>query len=389
MIIGLVLNNIPKISETFLISKIKILQDGGNEVIIFTNKKGKSNLCRVVQQRRLSNNIFIQIGLIIIYLFLLIIKKPRTIKKFLILEKNDGVSFQRRIKNLYLNSHILNENLDWVHFGFATLMIRRENIAKAIDAKMGVSFRGYDISIYPLKHKFCYHKCWDKIDKVHSISKDLLVTAYELGLNKNTHSSIINPAINTKQFISRKKNRNKNRKIRFLSVARLHWKKGIEYTLQSLSILKSRGLLFSYTIVGSGVEYERLMYAVYQLGLDQEVIFAGKVLYEEINQYYENSEIYLQYSIQEGFCNAVLESQSMGLITLVSDAEGLAENVIDHQTGWVVRKRSPELLANKIEYILSLPKKKINEVKANAISRIQSEFDLELQQRKFLKFYKN
>ena len=95
----------------------------------------------------------------------------------------------------------------------------------------------------------------------------------------------------------------------------------------------------------------------------------------------------MQYSIQEGFCNAVLESQSMGLITLVSDAEGLAENVIDNQTGWVVRKRSPELLAEKIEYILSLPKKKINEIKTNAISRIQSEFDLKSQQRKFLKFY--
>ena len=205
MIIGIVLNNIPRISETFLISKIKLLQDSGNEVIIFTNKKGKFDFCRVVHQRRISDNYFVQIGLIIIYVFLLIIKRPRIVKKFLNLEKNDGVPFRKRIENLYLNSHILNQNLDWVHFGFATLMIRRENIADALGAKMGVSFRGYDISIYPLKHKFCYHKGWNKIDKIHSISNDLLVSAYKLGLNKNIPSFIIHPAINTKQFISKKK----------------------------------------------------------------------------------------------------------------------------------------------------------------------------------------
>ena len=389
MIIGIVLNNIPRISETFLISKIKLLQDSGNKVIIFTNKKGKFDYCRVVHQRSIRDNYFVQIGLMSIYLFLLIIKRPRIVKKFINLEKNDGVTFKKRIENLYLNSHILNHNLDWVHFGFATLMIRRENIADAIGAKMGVSFRGYDISIYPLKHKFCYHKVWKKIDKIHSISNDLLSSAYELGLNKNIPSFIIHPAINTSQFISKKKKLNKNQKIRFLSVARLHWKKGIEYTLQSLSILKRRGLLFSYTIVGSGAEYERLIYATYQLGLNEEVVFAGSVPHKAIKEYYEKAEIYLQYSIQEGFCNAVLESQSMGLITLVSDAEGLAENVIDNQTGWVVRKRSPELLAEKIEYILSLPKKKINEIKTNAIIRVQSDFDLKLQEKKFLNFYKN
>ncbi|MFL2983045.1 MAG: hypothetical protein ACJZ12_01475 [Candidatus Neomarinimicrobiota bacterium] len=188
MIIGIVLSSVPKISETFLISKIKLLKDSGNEIILFTNQKKIFNLCRVVHQRRTSKNTFIQIGLMIVYILLLIIKRPRITKKFLALEKNDGVSLKKRIENLYLNSHILNENMDWVHFGFATLMLRRENIAGAVGAKMGVSFRGFDISIYPLKNRFCYQKCWNKIDKVHSISLDLLNAAYELGLKKNYSS---------------------------------------------------------------------------------------------------------------------------------------------------------------------------------------------------------
>ncbi|MBK7870836.1 MAG: glycosyltransferase family 4 protein [Saprospiraceae bacterium] len=54
--------------------------------------------------------------------------------------------------------------------------------------------------------------------------------------------------------------------------------------------------------------------------------------------YYEKADIYLQYSIQEGFCNAVLEAQAMGLLCIVSDAEGLPENILHGQTGWVVPK---------------------------------------------------
>ena len=70
---------------------------------------------------------------------------------------------------------------------------------------------------------------------------------------------------------------------------------------------------------------------------------------------YQNSDtlnvimhsIYLQYSIQEGFCNAVLEAQALGLLTIVSDAEGLPENVIHGETGWVVPKRKPKFFAQK------------------------------------------
>ena len=65
--------------------------------------------------------------------------------------------------------------------------------------------------------------------------------------------------------------------------------------------------------------------------------------------YLEKSDIYLQYSIQEGFCNSVLEAQAMGLLSIVSDANGLTENIIHNYTGWVVPKMAPKLLANCIK----------------------------------------
>ena len=62
----------------------------------------------------------------------------------------------------------------------------------------------------------------------------------------------------------------------------------------------------------------------------------------------EWADIYIQPSIQEGFCNSVLEAQAMGLLVIVSDAEGLHENVINNVTGWVVKKRNPILLSEKL-----------------------------------------
>ncbi|MEZ4824312.1 MAG: hypothetical protein R2942_18715 [Ignavibacteria bacterium] len=55
------------------------------------------------------------------------------------------------MKSVYINSHILSEKIDRLHFGFMTMTLKRENVAKAIDAEMSVSFRGYDINVYPLK----------------------------------------------------------------------------------------------------------------------------------------------------------------------------------------------------------------------------------------------
>jgi colanic acid/amylovoran biosynthesis glycosyltransferase len=117
------------------------------------------------------------------------------------------------------------------------------------------------------------------------------------------------------------------------------------------------------------------------------VNFVGSVPHQEIRGYYKEADIYLQYSIQEGFCNAVLEAQAMGLLSIVSDAEGLPENVLHGRTGWVVPKRSPGLLAKKIEHVLGTSDEKLNQIRENAMARVKKEFNLEKQSQKFHSFF--
>ena len=388
--IGLVLQNTSKVSETFFISKIKILQELGYEVIVFANKNQENLKCRVILNPKIDKNIFFLLPRIIISYLILFFRYPIIFIQFLKIEKDEGVYFIERWKNLYLNSNILKQKLHWLHFGFSTNAIRRENVAKAIGAKMGVSIRGYDICIYPLTNPFCYNNLWNKVDKIHSISNDLLQTAKDQGLPNNIEQVVINPAINTKYFRPKKKNKKntiKSNKINFLTIARLHWKKGIDHTLRALAILKEDNIDFNYIVIGEGQERERLIFSINQFGLAEDVTLLGSIPHHDTRDYYNNADIYIQYSLQEGFCNSVLEAQAMGLLTIVSNAEGLSENVIDGHTGWVVPKREPKLLAKQIKEVLNYDYSIKKDIQEQAQTRVKEYFNLIEQKRAFSKFF--
>ena len=387
MRIGLVLIKTPSYSEKFLISKIKGLQQGGHKVILFADKNDDFKICEVVDMPKVSNFFFLQIIKMALAYFTVIIQSPITVINFLRLEKLDGISFRFRWENLYLSSKILSKDLDWIHFCFTTTALRKENVAKSINAKMGVSLRGYDINIYPLKNKNCYSLLWKKVDKVHSISNSLLKKAKKHGLDNSIKQEVIFPAINTKRFKS-KKNAvpfNSKNTIQILTVARLHWIKGIEYIIEAMGKLES--VNFHYTVVGSGIEYERLVLVVNQLKLTNKVKLVGYIPHDDIVSLYEKADLYIQYSLEEGFCNAVLEAQSMGVLTIVSDASGLSENIVDRKTGWVVPKREPMLLAKKIKQIISMEDKKLNIIRLNGIKRVKTKFDLISQKKHFNRFF--
>ncbi|NVK51423.1 MAG: glycosyltransferase family 4 protein [Flavobacteriaceae bacterium] len=390
MNIGIVLSNTPAYSETFFISKIKGLQKKGFNVTLFVNKKDKNfDLCEVkVSPNKKSILFFVDLFIV----FFKSLSYFKRIRKFSNLEKKDGISKIQIIKKIILNNQIIFSNLDWLHFSFATQAIGRENLAKAIKAKMAVSIRGFDIAIYPLKHPNCYKLLWKNIDKLHTISDDLLQLAYNNGLNKKTNYVKITPAIDVNLFQrepSIKKNKNEAKKWNFLTVGRLHWKKGYIDTLKALKKVKDLGINFTYTIVGDGNEYERIAYMVYILGLSENVELKKSVKVSKVVKLMNKTDLYLQYSIQEGFCNAVLEAQAMELLCIVSNAEGLSENILDKKTGWVVEKNSPDKLATKIINVIELSEALKIKVKETAVKRVQEQFSLNKQQKEFVNFYKN
>jgi len=388
--IGIVLSTTPKYSETFFRNKIKGLQENGFEVVLFVDYVSDSDsdfLCDIVSAPNFGKHKILSACNGVLSLLKCVFIHPKRSYRLYKLDKRDGLSFSKCFRNLIVNQFLLTKSIDWLHYGFGMLSNNRENIAEAVGAKMAVSFRGFDLYLSPLKHNNCYDRLFLKDVKYHVLSEEMKrdLMAYAI---KGNRIKVIPPAIDI-NFFESEVIAHENEVIQITTVARLHWKKGIEYTLEALALLKLRGVKFHYKIIGDGSEFERLIFAAHQLNLQNEVTFLGKLPQTEVKTYLEQSNIYIQYSIQEGFCNSVLEAQAMGLMCIVSNAEGLSENVLDGITGWVIPKRQPELLSQKIEEVVQMSLTEKENIRKVAIQRVQKEFNLKIQNETFVNFYKD
>ena len=170
----MVLPNVPSYSETFLESLINGLIQKGNEVIVLARNRDRVvTAYPVFKPYTVTGNsllVSIKVVIVVIRLFL---ARHSVVLNYLKLVNNDGIRGKNALNHLYLNSHILSKSLDWLYFGFATMTLRREQVAKAIGAKMMMSIRCYDISITPLGNNNYYYFTWKYLDKFHYLSGDL------------------------------------------------------------------------------------------------------------------------------------------------------------------------------------------------------------------------
>jgi colanic acid/amylovoran biosynthesis glycosyltransferase len=388
--IGLVLAQVPGYSETFITNKIAGLIDEGFEVTVFVDKKSAERmpLANTVTAFQLPSNAALRLVKTLFVCLYAALKNPVRLCRLILLERKGGASWHAVLRSVYTGAHILPCRLHRLHFGFATLAVGREYLGKVMGARISVSFRGYDISLFPLRQPDVYDKLWRTVDKVHTISDDLYQQALKLGLSPHTPHVKITPAINAEKFTGARHPEHNENVINILTISRLQWKKGLEVALDAMKILKTRGVQFSYTIVGTGNDIDRLFYARYQNDLEKEVIFAGRKTHDEVALLMKENSIYLQPSLQEGFCNSVLEAQASGMLTIVTNAEGLTENVLDNETGWVVPKWNAKAIAEKIVFVSNLPVERRSEVTGRAVIRVNNFFSLDTQKRSFADFYR-
>jgi colanic acid/amylovoran biosynthesis glycosyltransferase len=387
--IGLVLSMVPAYSETFFRNKISILGKAGYEVVLFASggRDTSGTIPRIVTGYDTELPRHRKFLPLLLALARLLLHAPAALRLYR-MNREDGFSRNRNLASLIVSAHILGHRVDWLHFGFASNALLMENVARAIRAKMAVSIRGFDIGILPIKNPGCYRLLWKRIDRLHYISDDLYRLALADGLPPDVPAEKIEPAVDASLGgkVSVKEG-DIPAEPTFVTVGRLHWKKGYPLMLHALSKLKEQGLRFKYRIVGEGEDREQIVYLCHALGLTGQVELMGRRSHAETLQIMGSGDIYLQYSIQEGFCNSVLEAQLLGRLCIVSDAEGLSENVLHGRTGWVVPRNESLLLKHTIESVLGMTEAEREAIREAASSRIRDEFSLEVQQRKFIGFY--
>lgn len=137
--------------------------------------------------------------------------------------------------------------------------------------------------------------------------------------------------------------------------------KGQEYVIKALKLLKDNNINIEYQLVGGGNK-NRLLKIAQKYGVVNNVKFIGTKPHSEVFEWYDNLDVYIQPSNQEGLCRSIIEAMSRGCPCVVSSAGGNPE-LIDSK--YVFHKGNVKDLERKILELLSSKKNMLNQAKRN------------------------
>lgn len=133
-------------------------------------------------------------------------------------------------------------------------------------------------------------------------------------------------------------------------------RKNIEAFINAASeVIKSHPRTL-FLIIGEGPEKMRLLNMVVRLGLRQNVKFEGKVAHQHLPSYYQASSLFVLPSKEDGWGLVTVEALASGKPVIVSDACGTKDIVDRANCGFVFPANRPDILAQKIIYLLDNPK---------------------------------
>lgn len=132
-----------------------------------------------------------------------------------------------------------------------------------------------------------------------------------------------------------------------VTVARL-WSgdiyKGVDITIRALPTIRKAIPSVQYLVIGRGDDQPRLAQLTKDLGVEDQVIFAGFVPTDELRDHYRLADAYVMPS-QEGFGIVYLEAMACGIPVVSGDADGSADPLQDGRVGWQVPHRDPQAVA--------------------------------------------
>lgn len=156
--------------------------------------------------------------------------------------------------------------------------------------------------------------------------------------------------------------------------------KGIREAIQAVKLLSKEGAQISLHILGSGSLKEHYMDLAKELGVQDRVLFEGRLNgYTEVMQWLNSLDIYIQPSYTEGLPRALIEAMSVGLPAVGSNVGGIPELL---STDDLVEPRDPQSLAKKVQLLIESSQLRFTRGKRNYFKA--KEYDTEtLTKRRF------
>lgn len=144
-----------------------------------------------------------------------------------------------------------------------------------------------------------------------------------------------------------------------LFVGRLTEKKGVQYLIDAMALVRVEIPEAKLLIVGHGELEQKLKKQVEDLGLHEVVLFTGGLVNKELPAYYASADIFIGPSIQtvdgdsEGFGLTFVEAAMSGCLVIGSRVGGIEDIIEDGKNGFLVPPGDSIILADKIINLLN------------------------------------
>ncbi len=135
--------------------------------------------------------------------------------------------------------------------------------------------------------------------------------------------------------------------LHLLTVGRLSFTKRVEILIDAVQILHRDGCHVHLTIVGGGQMEQQLRQMVAEKNLSNIIEITGRLDPEKMPQVYQQNDIFVSASMQEGMSNAMLEAMASGLPIVTTRCEGVEELIKDN--GIIVEKAQADQIAKAIK----------------------------------------
>ncbi|MBS5124329.1 MAG: glycosyltransferase [Clostridium sp.] len=139
-------------------------------------------------------------------------------------------------------------------------------------------------------------------------------------------------------------------KINILSIGRLHEQKGFDMAIEACKILVDKGYRICWSVIGEGIERERLEKLIAKNNLQESFRLLG--LKNNPYKYLKSCDIYAQTSRYEGKSVAIDEAKILCKPILVTNFSTVYDQIEDNVTGIII-KMTPKDISEGLEKMIS------------------------------------
>jgi colanic acid/amylovoran biosynthesis glycosyltransferase len=264
----------------------------------------------------------------------------------------------------YHAAHIISHtaaDVDLVHchFGHRPKMVFRYMDLGAFSAPVVCSFHGIDVSAHIQRFgTSLYDDVKRRLHKALPVSEFFRDRLISLGFEPKD-VQVHRVGIDTTKFSFARRHREDGETLNIISVARLVYKKGMEYGILAVAKAMERrpDLRVRYLLVGEGEEKEKLEALVASLGVGRHVSLLGSQPHAEVTRLMAAAHVMMVPSVtgpdgdMEGIPTVAMEAMATGLPVLSTFHSGIPEAVVDGYTGLLSPEHDVEALASNIIYL--------------------------------------